>query len=96
MNKTILQVPINRDIKDHAEQVALSQGFSSLQEVVRVFLFKFAEKKIAVTIQEPIYISEEAEKRYIQMSKDFEEKKDIYVAKSVNDLMKQLDADTLP
>lgn len=95
MNKITLQVPIRRDIKDSAERVALAQGFSSLQEVVRIFLFKLADKKVEVTLQEPIYLSEEADKRYIQISRDFEIGKDVYSANSVNDLMKQLDEDPL-
>jgi hypothetical protein len=38
MNKTVLQIPINQELRISAEQEALSQGFSSLQELVRVFL----------------------------------------------------------
>lgn len=33
-----LQVPLRRDVKEGAEQVAERMGFSSLQEVIRVFL----------------------------------------------------------
>jgi len=51
MNKTVLQIPINQDLKISAEQEALSQGFSSLQELVRVFLSKIATHKIEITLQ---------------------------------------------
>lgn len=42
MNRTILQVPLDRTLRKEAEKQALSQGFSSLQEAVRIFLKKLA------------------------------------------------------
>ena len=46
MNNAVLQVPINKTLKDNATKVALSIGFSSLQELTRVFLREFAKGNI--------------------------------------------------
>ncbi len=90
MNKTILQVPINQNLKISAEREAISQGFSSLQELVRVFLSKVATHKIEVTLQESTMLSAKNEKRYLDMTKDFELGKDTYSSDSVNDLVNKL------
>ncbi len=71
MNKTILQVPMSTQLKNSAEEIASQQGFSSLQEVVRVFLTKFAAKKMEMSWQEPISLSDSNEKRYSDMTEDF-------------------------
>lgn len=88
--KTIFQVPIDRDLKNSAEKVASEQGFSSLQEVVRVFLTKLALNKIDITLQESITLSPENEKRYIDMTEDFNSGKNINLAKDVDDLLSKL------
>nr|MBI5455352.1 hypothetical protein [Candidatus Levybacteria bacterium] len=90
MNKTVLQIPINQDLKTSAEQEALSQGFSSLQELVRVFLSKIATGKIEVTLQESTMLSEKNEKRYLDMTKDFELGKNTYSSDSAGNLINKL------
>lgn len=90
MNKTVLQIPINQDLKISAEREALSQGFSSLQELVRVFLSKIAARKIEITLQESTMLSGINEKRYLDMTNDFELGKNTYSADSVNDLVDKL------
>ena len=90
MNKTVLQIPINQDLKISAEQEALSQGFSSLQELVRVFLSKIAARKIEITLQESTLLSEKNEKRNLGMIKDFELSKNTYSSNSVSDLVNKL------
>lgn len=90
MNKTILQVPLSRELRDNAEKAALAEGFSSLQEIVRVFLSKLAQKKVEVALQEPIYLSKKAEKRYEKITQDFVNDKNIISFSSVDDLMKDL------
>lgn len=89
MQKTILQVPITQDLKFNAEKAAHEQGFSSLQEIVRVFLSKLAAKKVEVTL-ESIFLTEENEKRYIKMTKDFEAGRNMHTAQNVDDLLSQL------
>lgn len=93
MNKIVLQVPLNQDLKLSAERAALSQGFSSLQELVRVFLSKIAANKIEITLQESTMLSGKNEKRYLEMTKDFESGKNTYSADSVNDLANKLHGD---
>ena len=57
MNRTVLQVPISADLKKAAETEAAAQGFSSLQEVVRVFLKKLSQKSIAVGFEQDMHLS---------------------------------------
>ena len=90
MNKTILQVPLDKQLKDNAERVASEQGFSSLQEIVRVFLARLASNKVEIVLQESITLSPESEKRYIKALDDFKSNKDVYEARSVEDFLNQL------
>ena len=90
MNKTVLQIPINQDLRISAEKEALSQGFSSLQELVRVFLSKIAMHRIEITLQESTMLSEKNEKRYLDMTKDFESGMNISSSDSVSDLVDKL------
>jgi antitoxin component of RelBE/YafQ-DinJ toxin-antitoxin module len=90
MNKTILQVPLSQQMKIDAENAALAQGFSSLQEAVRVFLNKLAQGTIQVTFEETIRLSDDAINRYNKTLVDIEQEKNIHEAENVNDLMKKL------
>ncbi len=93
MQKTILQVPVNKQLKSDAEKVALRQGFSSLQEIIRVFLAQLASNQVEVTLQKSITLSAKNERRYVKMTKDFESGKNVYSASSVDDLLSKLNAD---
>lgn len=42
----VLQVPMSKELREKATLAALSQGYSSLQGAVRVFLTQLAENKI--------------------------------------------------
>ena len=93
MQKVTLQIPMDSKLKANAEKVALDQGFSSLQEVLRIFMKKFASKKIDISFEEEnvVYLSPKAEKRYAKITRDIESGKEkVYSAKNVDDLMKQL------
>jgi len=90
MNKTILQVPISQQMKTDAEKAASAQGFSSLQEAVRVFLNKLAQGTIQVSFEETVRLSDQATNRYNQMLTDIEKEQNIFEANTVDDLMKQL------
>lgn len=70
MNRSVLQVPIDAGLRDAAALVATQQGFSSLQEAVRLFLTKFANKSITVSFGDQEKLSPAAERRYAQMIKD--------------------------
>jgi len=90
MLKTILQVPLDKQLKSNAEKAASAQGFSSLQEIVRVFLTQLASNKVEITLQESMNLSAQNEKKYAEMTKDFESGKYIYSANSVDDLISKL------
>lgn len=94
MQRTILQVPMPKDLKEQAEKAALNAGFSSLQEVLRVFMKRFASKKIDLSFEEEVeYLSPKAEKRYAKIMRDIESGKEkVYTAKDADDLLKQLHA----
>lgn len=97
MNRTVLQIPLSKELKLSAEKAALEAGFSSLQEVLRVFMNKFASKKIDLTFEENIvHLSKKNERRYMKMTEDFKKGRNIYTASSVEDLMKQLHEHKLP
>ncbi len=92
MQKTILQVPMDKQLKSNAEKVASEQGFSSLQEIIRVFLTHLASNKVEIVLQESTTLSTENEKRYAEMTKDFESGKNVYSATGVDDLLSKLNA----
>ncbi len=93
MQKVTLQIPLSKELKVNAEKAALDAGFSSLQEVLRVFMNKFASKKINFSFEgeDVIYLSPAADKRYAKITRDIESGKEkVYAAKDVDDLMRQL------
>lgn len=90
MQKTILQVPMDKQLKNNAEKIASQQGFSSLQEIVRVFLAQLASNKVEITLQESLSLSPGNEKRYAKMTKDFESGNNVFAAKSIEDLTAKL------
>lgn len=91
MDKTIFQVPVTVDLRKEAEKEALRQGFSSLQEIVRIFLRRLADRTVAFTFEEVVHLSPRAVKRYNKAIKDIEERKGVFSAKSSEDLMHQLE-----
>ena len=46
---TTLHIPINKAVKDQAEIVVKKQGYSSLQEVIRVLVFALANGEVKST-----------------------------------------------
>ena len=91
MQRVVLQIPLPKELKVGAEKAALEAGFSSLQEVLRVFMKKFASKKIALTFEEEVvYLSHKAEKRYAKIDEDIKQGKNVYEATDVDDFLKQL------
>lgn len=80
-------------LKKSATEAAIAQGFSSLQEAVRVFLKKLAEGSMNVSyIEKTVQLTPKAIRRYSRMSKEIESGKGWYEAKDVDDLMRQLNA----
>lgn len=52
MRTATLQIPLQQDLRDDAVIVARDYGFSSLQEIVRVFLTKLAKRRVAIRLEE--------------------------------------------
>lgn len=78
-------------MRSKAEKKARKLGLS-LQDIVRLVLHKYADDKLEVSVQEPgaVRLSPRAIRRYNRILKDIEEGKNIYSAKDVDDLMRQL------
>lgn len=69
---TILQVPVNKNLRDRAASKAAKMGFSSLQDAVRLFLSKIAQGEISVRFEETVSLSPKAVKRYNKMIEEVE------------------------
>lgn len=90
MDSTILQVPISKDLKKSAQEVASEYGFSSLQDLLRVILTKLSRRELTISIQETTKLSGENDLRYVALSKDFSDKKNTKDFSSVDELLTDL------
>jgi len=73
MDTTILQVPIKKTLRSKATKAAAFQGFSSLQEAVRIFLNQLATHAVIVTFKpQSVQLSQKAIKRYNRMIDEVE------------------------
>jgi len=92
MQRTVLQIPLPKELKESAEKAAADYGFSSLQELLRVFMKKLATKKINLSFEEEdtVQLSKKNEKRYLKALDDFKKGKNVYTAKNVDDFFEQL------
>jgi antitoxin component of RelBE/YafQ-DinJ toxin-antitoxin module len=71
MTTTTLQIPMSSEVRAQAARTAIKQGFSSLQEVVRLFLNQFANQQIKVFFTAPnISLSAKNDERYSKMIKE--------------------------
>jgi len=71
MNTTTLQIPINQQMRIRAARVAEKQGFSSLQELVRVFLRQLIMNKVHVSFStSSVVLSDKNDERYAKMIAD--------------------------
>jgi len=52
MDTTTLQVPLSKNLKSEATNVAKEYGFSSLQEVVRVLLTLLAKRQLNINFKQ--------------------------------------------
>lgn len=93
MSRTVVQIPVSTDLRDSAHQMALSQGFSSLQEALRVIMHRFSSGTLRVDVYSepaPVKLSAKAIKRYDQMTKDFQSGKNMSKVANIEELMAQL------
>lgn len=70
IHSTVLQIPIYKKIRDQASSKAEKMGFSSLQEVVRLFLNKIAAGEVDITFEPKIALSPHNDNRYWKMIND--------------------------
>ena len=71
MSRTVIQVPVTSDLRVKAEKEARLQGFSSVQEMVRVFLTQVASKEVDVKFTEkPVVLSSKKAAEYDKMVED--------------------------
>jgi hypothetical protein len=95
--KTTLQVPMEKQVKKNSEKIAHDFGYSSLQELVRVFLKQFSTGKITPSFSsndEFLTSEEEAilNERYLETKEDIQKGKGAKV-KNANQLLKDLNGD---
>ena len=70
--RTIIQVPVEKKLRDQAAEVAQKKGFSSLQDVMRFFLTQFVDDRIDVRFTEPpVQLSKRAARRYDKIVDDY-------------------------
>ncbi len=92
MTRTTLQIPLDTVLRDKAEKAAIASGFSSVQEIVRVFLNKLASKSISVGFYEKdVILSKKAESRYVSMVNDARRNKNSTRPSSFDELTSILD-----
>ena len=93
MDSTILQIPMSKSLKRSAQEVASEQGFSSLQDLLRVVLTKLARRELVVSVSEPaVKLSRKNDSRYLKMSKDFAKRINSEKFSSAEGLMSELRA----
>lgn len=73
MATTTLQIPMPTALRDRATRVATKQGFSSLQEAIRIFLSQFVSGQVEVRYTAPpVMLSSKNAARYDKMIEDVE------------------------
>ena len=94
MPKTILQIPLDNSLRLAALETAKKQGFSSLQEAVRVFLTKMASQKVSVIFSDDVWLSPKAIKRLNKINEDIDKNINLSPAfDSVDKMMEYLNGD---
>lgn len=95
MSNTILQVPINKNLRDRAVSSAQKMGFSSLQEVIRLFLNKMAEGEVSVKFEETeeiTHLSPAAERKFKKAVEDIKAGRNIYKPKNKEEFFELLNS----
>ena len=89
MNKTaVLQIPMEKSLRVKSEEGAREMGFTSLQDLVRLFLSKVAASTMSVNFCEipEITLSKKAIRRYNRQLKKIESGKGFYKLENAEDL----------
>lgn len=92
MTRTTLQIPLDTALRNKAEKAAIVAGFSSTQEIVRVFLSKLASRSIEFGfIDKEAKLSKKAENRYASMIHESKQGKNIVKANTLEELVSILE-----
>lgn len=84
---------MQKTLRNEAEAAARFQGFSSLQEVVRVLLQKFARKELYIDVAtQDERLSPKAEKQYAKIVEDIQNGKNVTKTTNLDELFNSLDA----
>lgn len=93
MNRVIVQVPMSKELREKARAAAEDQGFSSLQEAIRIIVNKFARRELAVRIEYPEErLSPRAERRYAKIIRDIKSGKNITHTDNLDQLFSILES----
>ena len=90
---TTLQIPLPNSLKQEAKVMAREQGFSSLQDFVRLILTKLVRNELSIHIgtkDEYIELTPEAKKRYEKIVRDISANRNVIKAKDAADFLEKL------
>jgi len=93
MQRVIVQVPMNKDLKETAEAVSSDMGFSSIQEAIRVLLTKLSKREFSLKVEEAeeiTHLSVAAGKKFKKAVEDIKAGRNITKTKSVDEFLKLL------
>ena len=91
MNNTVIQIPLTKELRQKSEAAASNAGFSSIQEVIRLFLHQFSQQKISLSFNTPkIKLSPKSEQRYLKIVADYQKNKNIVSTSSTDDFFAKI------
>lgn len=93
MQRVVVQVPMNKDLKVRAEAASSDLGFSSLQEVIRVLLTKLSKREFSLRVEESEEITDlspAAERRFKKAVEDIKAGRNIYKPKNKKEFFELL------
>lgn len=92
MKRNILQVPVSSALQLSAKRAAAKQGFSSLQDAVRVFLQQLASgaTKMRLMSTDEEALSPAAQRRHAKIIEDIKKGKNVTKTENIDELLKLL------
>ena len=84
MQRVVVQVPMSKELKEHAELVSSDLGFSSIQEAIRVLLTKLSKREFSLKVEEVEEVADlspAAEKKFKKAIEDIKAGRNIYKPK---------------
>lgn len=90
MQRVIVQVPMDKQLKEKAEAISSDMGFSSLQEIIRILLTKLSKRELAVRLEEVEKITDlspKAERKFKKAVEDIKAGTNVTKTKNVDELL---------